>query len=29
VVFCNTEEIGATAVSDEIIDLYFQENKDL
>jgi len=29
VVFCNTEEIGATAVSDEIIGLYFQENKDL
>ena len=29
VVLCNNEEIGATAVSDEIIDLYFQENKDL
>ena len=29
VVFCNTEEISATAVSDEIIDLYFLENKDL
>jgi hypothetical protein len=29
VVFWNTDEIGATAVSDEIIGLYFQENKDL
>ena len=29
VVFCNTEEIDATDVSDEIIDLYFQYNKDL
>ena len=29
VVFCNTEEIDATIVSDEIIDLYFEANKDL
>jgi hypothetical protein len=29
VVFCNTEEIDATDVSDEIIDLYFENKKDL
>ena len=29
VVFCNTKEIDATDVSDEIIDLYFENKKDL